>query len=235
MTRVSTQVPKQRLSAAESESDVVADEQLVKSRDRVRSYGEVFTPARMVTQMLDLVQPELETGPRFVDKTFFEPAAGDGNFLVAILKRKLSAIERRYQPEFWPTESLFALASIYGIELLQDNHVAAQTALLDAFVRFHSQNAILCGPRTNLWRSAKYLIDANIIQGNTLTRLDAVGKRIEFSWWNRLLNLPGMVERQPFTLESLHHTSAGAIDFNNYTSYKQCRIEHVYKEQRADD
>ncbi|MBC7595839.1 MAG: SAM-dependent DNA methyltransferase, partial [Kineosporiaceae bacterium] len=46
--------------------------------------------------MLDLVRAELETGPQFVDKTFFEPSAGDGNFLIAILRRKLHAIERRY-------------------------------------------------------------------------------------------------------------------------------------------
>lgn len=97
----------------------------------------MFTPRRMVDQMLDLVRAELETGPNFVDKTFFEPAAGDGNFLVAILQRKLRAIKRRYQSEFWPTESLFALASIYGVELLEDNHHAAHEALLAEFVAFH--------------------------------------------------------------------------------------------------
>ena len=95
-------------------------EQLIKSRQRVKAHGEVFTPRRMVNQMLDLVSDELETGPQFVDKTFFEPSAGDGNFLIAILQRKLHAIEKRYQREFWPTESLFALASIYGIELLDE-------------------------------------------------------------------------------------------------------------------
>jgi type I restriction-modification system DNA methylase subunit len=95
------------------------DEQLIKSRHRVKTHGEVFTPRRMVEQMLDLVRPELETGSLFVDKTFFEPAAGDGNFLVAILQRKLRAIEKRYQPKVWPTEALFALASIYAVEILE--------------------------------------------------------------------------------------------------------------------
>mgnify|MGYP003420694617 CR=1 FL=1 len=49
-------------------------EELIKSRQRVKAHGEVFTPRRMVDQMLDLVSAELETGPHFVDKTFFEPA-----------------------------------------------------------------------------------------------------------------------------------------------------------------
>ena len=64
---------------------LVLEESLVKSRERVKSYGEVFTPRHMVDKMLDLVANELE-GPGFVDKTFLEPSAGDGNFLVAILQ-----------------------------------------------------------------------------------------------------------------------------------------------------
>ena len=73
----------------------IVEEQVVKSRHRVKTYGEVFTPRHMVDRMLDLAREELETGPDFVDKTFLEPAAGDGNFLVAILRRKLRAIEAR--------------------------------------------------------------------------------------------------------------------------------------------
>lgn len=211
-----------------------AAEQLIKSRERVKAHGEVFTPRRMVEQMLDLVKPELETGPQFVDKTFFEPSAGDGNFLVAILQRKLHAIQRRYQPEFWATESLFALASIYGIELLEDNVAAARAGLLAEFVAFHESVGIVCSTRTNLRRSAEYLIGVNIAHGNTLTALDASGTKIQFSWWHRVQNVPGMVQREPFTLASLRGMSAGAFDFAIYETYKQCRIDQVHKEVRAD-
>ena len=65
------------------------EEQAVRSRHRVKTYGEVFTPRHMVDQMLDLVGDDLETSPDFVDRTFLERAAGHGNFLVAILRRKL--------------------------------------------------------------------------------------------------------------------------------------------------
>ncbi len=155
-------------------------EVLVKSRDRVKAYGEVFTPADMVERMLDLVRPELETGPGFVDKTFFEPAAGDGNFLTAIFRRKLAAIEKRYKPSVWPAESLFALASIYAVELLEDNHADAQANMLGEFVAFHTKHDTSCGPRTNLFRAANHLIAANIVQGNTLTGLDAAGQPLTF-------------------------------------------------------
>ncbi|WP_090955877.1 hypothetical protein [Arthrobacter sp. ov118] len=217
-------------------TSTTTEERLIKSRHRMKAHGEVFTPRRMVNQMLDLVRPELETGPNFVDKTFFEPAAGDGNFLVAILQRKLHAIEKRYQPAVWPAESLFALASIYAVELLEDNHEAAQATLLSEFVAFHKRAGNACGPRTNLYRSAAVLLESNIICGNTLTGLDVRGETIQFSWWYRVLNEPGMVRRDPFTLASLRGLSGDTamFDFTNYDTYAVCRIDHVHREVRAD-
>jgi len=217
-------------------TSLTTKERLIKSRHRVKTHGEVFTPRSMVNQMLELVRPELETGPNFVDKTFFEPAAGDGNFLIAIFQRKLHAIEKRYQPAVWPTESLFALASIYAVELLSDNHVAAQTTLLSEFVTFHERAGNACGPRTNLGRSAAELVERNIICGNTLTGLDVHGDEIHFSWWHRVLNEPGMVRRDPFTLASLRGTSDGIamFDFTTYDTFAVCRIDHVYKGVKTD-
>ncbi|NKS99377.1 hypothetical protein GS498_25330 [Rhodococcus hoagii] len=102
--------------------------------------------------MLDLVHEELETGPNFVDKTFLEPSAGDGNFLVAILRRKLHAIEKRYPTEEWPQESLFAVASIYGVELLEDNHQDAKAIMLAEFLGFHQSHGTSVGPDTTCTR-----------------------------------------------------------------------------------
>jgi hypothetical protein len=208
-------------------------EQSVKTRQRVKTYGEVFTPRRMVNQMLDLVRAELETGPQFVDKTFFEPSAGDGNFLIAILRRKLHAIEKRYQPKFWATESLFAVASIYGIELLEDNLTAAKSVLLAEFIAFHESHGVRCNYRTNLYRAAEYVVAANILHGNTLSGLNPTGEAIQFSWWHRVLNIPGMVQRDPFTLASLRGANTGTFDFAVYDTYAQCRIDNVHKEVRA--
>ena len=63
--------------------------QHVKSKQRVADHGEVFTPAWLVEEMLDLVKSETER----IDSRFLEPACGSGNFLVAILRRKLAAVE----------------------------------------------------------------------------------------------------------------------------------------------
>lgn len=209
----------------------VVEELVVKSRHRVKTYGEVFTPRHMVDRMLDLVREELETGPDFVDKTFLEPAAGDGNFLVAILRRKLQAIERRFPAEEWPNESLFALASIYGIEFLEDNHQDAKATMLAGFLGFHLAHGTPCGPETDLHRAAEFLIEANIVRGNTLTGQTPEGADIQFSWWQRIEGKPGMVQREPFTLASLREDNG--FDFTVYDRYKICRIDKVHEGKRA--
>lgn len=208
---------------------------VVRSRHRVKTYGEVLTPRHIVNRMLDLVREELEAGPDFVDKTFLEPAAGDGNFLVAILHRKLSAIEKQYSAEEWPETSLFALASIYGVELLEDNHLDAKEIMLAEFVRFHEEHGVPCGLDTDLRQAAAFLIDTNIVRGDTLTGLTSEGLDIQFSWWNRVAGVPGTVQREPFTLASLRNGSALdlALDFTVYDTYEPCRIDRVHVEANS--
>ena len=219
------------MAASVTLAETVVAEQIVKSRIRVKSYGEVFTPRYMVDRMLDLVRDEWETGADFVDKTFLEPAAGDGNFLVAILQRKLRTIEERMEPALWPQESLFALASIYGIELLEDNHADAKVAMLDEFLAFHRRHGTPCSTHTNLRRAGAFLIDTNIVRGNTLTALDWRGQEIKFSWWHRSPRQSGIVVREPFSFRSLRDEAI--LDFAIYDVYVPCPINRVHQAVRA--
>lgn len=63
----------------------------IKSKERVAAHGEVFTSQREVNAMLDLVKQETER----IDSRFLEPACGDGNFLIEILRRKLAVCSGR--------------------------------------------------------------------------------------------------------------------------------------------
>ncbi len=218
-------------SSSVTSTDAMVQELLVKSRARVKTYGEVFTPRYMVDQMLDLVKGDLEEGPGFVDKTFLEPAAGDGNFLLAILQRKLAAVETRLPQGSWQRESLFALASIYGIELLEDNHQDAQELMLAEFVRFHAAHGVVCDPGTEICRAAAYLIAANVVCGNMLTGKTAQGDDIELSWWNRVPGSIGVVQRESFTFSALRW---GALDYSVRPSYRPCPIDAVHLEEVAD-
>lgn len=65
-------------------------EKIIKSADRVKDIGEVFTPKKIVDFMLD--QPEIQEKVNSLTATFLEPSAGEGAFLVELLKRKLSFV-----------------------------------------------------------------------------------------------------------------------------------------------
>jgi hypothetical protein len=64
-----------------------------------------------------------------------------------------------------------------------------------------------------------------------LTGLDWRGEEIQFSWWNRITGSIGMVQREPFTLASLRDD---AFDFNDYDSYRACKIDKLQEGARAD-
>ena len=66
--------------------------------------------------MLDMVKDESYN----IESTFLEPACGDGNFLVAILERKLKTVEEKYGNTKTDYEkySLIALSSIYVVKLM---------------------------------------------------------------------------------------------------------------------
>ena len=101
----------------------------IKSKRRVADHGEVFTAEREVNAMLDLVKQETER----IDSTFLEPACGNGNFLAVILKRKLAIIDiiGKGKPSIWESESIKALMSVYGVDLLPDNVEECQLRLYD--------------------------------------------------------------------------------------------------------
>ena len=88
------------------------DERLSKA-ERVRKYGEVFTPEWVVRDMLDMLEQE-SPGCFAPDKTFLEPTCGDGAFVVEILRRKFERCRH-------PGDYRVALESVYGFEIQPDN------------------------------------------------------------------------------------------------------------------
>ena len=88
-----------------------AKNEQIKSKRRVADHGEVFTAEREVNAMLDLVKQETER----IDSTFLEPACGNGNFLAAILKRKLAVVDiiGKGKPGIWESESIKALMRVF--------------------------------------------------------------------------------------------------------------------------
>ncbi|WP_172355335.1 methylase [Pseudolactococcus insecticola] len=179
------------------------NERLIKSKHRVQKHGEVFTPSWMVEKMLDTQGVKEDTYD--VTKTFLEPAAGDGNFLVAILKRKLVGVKETFSSKYWQTKSLFALSSIYGIEFLADNLEIARYRLFLYYLDWYEETfGQKLSSRKDIYKSANFLIQKNIVRGNTLTKCHPeTGAPILFNEWRRVKGSASKVERVEFSFAEL--------------------------------
>lgn len=80
-----------------------------RSDERIDLTGEVFTPLELCDSMIDEIPEEQLKNP---NSKFIDPAAGNGNFLVA-LKTKLLK---------YHTEDHILNEMLYAVELMEDNH-----------------------------------------------------------------------------------------------------------------
>ena len=199
--------------------------QQVKSRERVQQHGEVFTNEREVNAMLDLVKHETER----IDSRFLEPACGDGNFLAEILRRKLrvcrNLVEQRKNTQLeYEKNTVLAVSSIYGIELLPDNAMTCRERLFRIFCdEYHA----LYGDsvKEECMHSIRYLLSKNIIIGNALTyhRVDNPDEWIIISEWSLLGG--GMMNRRDYEFSYL----VGDSQENDLFSDMPCQTyEPVY-------
>lgn len=175
----------------------------IKSKERVSAHGEVFTNPREVNAMLDLVKAETER----IDSRFLEPACGDGNFLIEILRRKLAVCETRvragqYTQLQYEHDAVWAVSSIYGIELLADNAAACRDRLLSYFIeQYRALFKSKC--KDGCIEAARYILSKNIIQGDALTyrRVDKPDEWIHISEWGFIAN--GKVIRRDYEFSYL--------------------------------
>lgn len=176
-----------------------ASESLIRSKQRIVDHGEVFTPGWLVQDMLNLVRAEAER----IDARVLEPACGSGNFLVAALERKLSAVQARYgRSDFEKRHhALLALMCIYGIELLADNAAECRQNLLGVFDRF-----LKVSPSDAWHGAAVRVLEANIIHGDALSLTTPVGAPIAFSEWAYIGR--GRYQRRDFLYDALTQRSS---------------------------
>ena len=155
---------------------------MLKSKDRVRTLGEVFTPERIVNAMLDLVATQASD----VTARFLEPSCGNGNFLVAILGRKLATIARQ-TPQHNPEQrtqyerlALQALTSIYGVDICPENVAEAKQRMTE-LLRQHYTKHLKRKATGAFGNAVKYVLDLNIQQGDMLDGTDSINFT-EFEW-----------------------------------------------------
>ena len=108
-----------------------------KRKLRRKSTAEDFTPIPLVEEMLSKLPPDVWLDP---SKSFIDPAAGNGNFLIEVLRRKLS---NGHPP-------LQALSTIFAVELMEDNTEEMKERLLELIPN-------------ELQKEGREIVDKNII------------------------------------------------------------------------
>ena len=215
-------------------------ENLIKSKARVQHHGEVFTPNWMVKKML--AEPSIKAKLNDLHATFLEPSAGEGAFLTEILDQKLNYVDQISHKNSWCDNAMWALMSIYAIELLTDNIIVARDLMMQ-IVQAHYQAFFdkKLTIRTNFFKSAKFVIKTNVVQGNSLTYLNNEGSPITFSDWNPADK--NMVKREEYTYRSPFDNEADDVtqgqlslfdldDDQEEKGYKVCPVTKIYKEEK---
>ena len=173
----------------------------IKSMQRVADHGEVFTSEREVNDMLDLVKQETER----IDSHFLEPACGNGNFLIEVLRRKMEVVLKNYRQSQYECEKylVVAVGSIYGIDLLEDNIQECRSRLFDLFQKRYRQSCkSYCSEQFESVIS--FILEKNVVCGDALTMKDLYGEPIMFSEWSVFKNQE--IKRRVFSFSELLET-----------------------------
>jgi len=98
------------------------NDNIKRSKERIKKTGEVFTPINYVRVMLDSMDIDWDNPPQ--DRTFLDPTCGEGVFLFELAERGIP------------------LHNIYGCDLMPDNVIYVRQKLLNYFGRTR-ENALI--------------------------------------------------------------------------------------------
>ena len=175
---------------------------LIKSKSRVQNFGEVFTSDKEVNNMVNLFSHELLRP----ESRFLETACGEGNFLIKILKQKLSSVASNYKKNQLDYErySTLAISSLYGIDIINEN---VQTTIINLEkIVFENFLIFFKDLKMDYKRSINFILKKNITHGDalTLTTVSEKLKPIIFSEWSFITS--SLIKRRDFSFKHLIET-----------------------------
>ena len=137
---------------------------------------------------------------RTISETYFEPACGNGNILIAILLRKMILVDilcplmESLDSEYFKAQRVLwmikAVSSIYGVDINPGNVVEARRRIIDCifadkiqvydttgFIEIDtaSYDDIDIDEKVKVREIVKKIVDNNIMYGNTLNKINSIG------------------------------------------------------------
>ena len=117
--------------------------------ERIRKFGEVFTPEEIAEKMLDMMERE-NPGCFAPEKTFLEPTCGEGVFVLGILRRRFANCRT-------DAERRLAIRNTWAMEIQEDN--------VEKTIRAVTK---LCEQNLKLRKEDREIIRSHIIQADAL-------------------------------------------------------------------
>ena len=132
------------------------------TEEAIKQRGEVFTPTTLVNEMLSKLPYQV-----FKDriKTFLDNSCGNGQFLFAVMKRKMFCLMKQEGMRLFDAHTI-ALKTIYGVELDAKNAEECRLRLLNG-----SQS-----------KELRAIVDHNIITADALDPKHEGWKEVGFYW-----------------------------------------------------
>ena len=170
--------------------------------------------------MLDLVKDESEN----ITSTFLEPACGNGNFLIEILRRKMETIKRKYKKNLieFECQTLITVWSVYGVDLMIDNVYEARERLSHLVKEYYSHCFKKKEQHSDFFLSLEYILQRNIIQWDALTYKTQDWDPIVFSSWSATA---WKISREDFSFQDL----AESENTENKHSFRNDRWENIFQ------
>jgi len=113
-----------------------------RNKNRIRDFGEVFTSEKYVNQILDRLDKSVWTDTNTI---FYEPTCGHGNFVSAIVKRRLKIFlkkaksQNRNKPHFYAVAN--TLNNLWATDIDSKNIKLCRERVRTLVFNFLSENA----------------------------------------------------------------------------------------------
>jgi hypothetical protein len=183
---------------------------IAREHQRIKTTGEVFTPTKLVQEMLNELPDHVFTEP---DKKFLDPTCGDGQFLSEVLIRKVKSLLR--QGKRFSTARKQALDTIYGVDLMKDN-------CIETIKRLHKVSAkqIQCediDKMPDIYRRThgiRYIFKLKKNPDKILNIVCADGLKYDFSFGRPPVPKQPKTPKPKKSKHNIHPNAAGIISFD---------------------
>lgn len=142
----------------------------IKSKDRVKNNGEVFTPKKTVIEMCDMEKIKEETYR--IESMILEPSCGTGNFLVELIDRKMKTVDSVSDDlDSYMLNTIKSLTTLYGVDIAYDNILESRDRMKEIVFKHYNDKFGEEPTDRKFINAIDFVLTTNIILGDMLKHI----------------------------------------------------------------